>query len=106
MRKLILLLLFIPLVSISAQNLSGSWGYRINGKQITIYGDKIENQNNGGRTGTLKIAIYGTSYPYSGGYLNGYLLLNDGDSIQIICFIIGGIGMGYNDWKIFFSKIK
>tara|TARA_B110000008_G_scaffold225148_1_gene226189 strand:- start:284 stop:685 length:402 start_codon:yes stop_codon:yes gene_type:complete len=74
MKKLILLLLFIPLVSISAQNLSGSWGYRINGKQITIYGDKIENQNNGGRTGTLKIAIYGTSYPYSGGYLNGYLL--------------------------------
>tara|TARA_B100001778_G_C18489307_1_gene584291 strand:- start:642 stop:1043 length:402 start_codon:yes stop_codon:yes gene_type:complete len=74
MKKLILLLLFIPLFSISAQNLSGSWGYRINGKQITIYGDKIENQNNGGRTGTLKIAIYATSYPYSGGYLNGYLL--------------------------------
>ena len=35
-----------------------------------------------------------------------YLLLNDGDSIQIICFIIGGIGMGYNDWKIFLTKIK
>ena len=35
-----------------------------------------------------------------------YLLLNDGDSIQIICFIIGGIGLGYNDWKIFLTKKK
>jgi hypothetical protein len=35
-----------------------------------------------------------------------YLLLNDGDSIQIICFIIGGIILGYNDWKIFFTKNK
>ena len=35
-----------------------------------------------------------------------YLLLNDGDSIQIICFIIGGIILGYNDWKIFLTKNK
>ena len=35
-----------------------------------------------------------------------YLLLNDGDSIQIICFIIGGIGLGYNDWKTFLTKNK
>ena len=35
-----------------------------------------------------------------------YLLLNDGDSIQIICFIIGGVGLGYNDWKIFLTKKK
>ena len=35
-----------------------------------------------------------------------YLLLNDGDSIQIICFIIGGIILGYNDWKIFLTKKK
>ena len=35
---------------------------------------KIQNQNNSGRTGTLKVAIYATNYPYSGGYLNGYLL--------------------------------
>ena len=66
MKKLILLLLF-PLLSINAQNLSGSWGYQIKGKQITLYGDKIENQNNGGRTGTLKVAIYATNYAYSGG---------------------------------------
>ena len=35
-----------------------------------------------------------------------YLLLNDGDSIQIICFIIGGIIFCYNDWKIFLTKNK
>jgi lipid-A-disaccharide synthase-like uncharacterized protein len=35
-----------------------------------------------------------------------YLFLNDGDSIQIICFIIGGIILGYNDWKIFLTKNK
>ena len=29
-----------------AQNFSGSWGYKIDGKYITLYGDKIENQNN------------------------------------------------------------
>ena len=74
MKKLLLLLLFIPLLYINAQNLSGSWGYQIDGRQISLYGDKIENQNNGGRTGTLKVAIYATNYAYSGGYLNGYLL--------------------------------
>ena len=77
MKKLNLLLLFISLAffsSISAQNFSGSWGYKIDGKYITLYGDKIENQNNGGRSGTLKVAIYATNYAYNGGYLNGYLL--------------------------------
>ena len=35
-----------------------------------------------------------------------YLLLNGGDSIEAICFIIGGIRLGYNDWKIFLTKNK
>ena len=35
-----------------------------------------------------------------------YLLLNGGDSIAAICFIIGGIILGYNDWKIFITKNK
>ena len=74
MKKLLFLLLIIPFVSINSQNLSGTWGYEIDGKYITLYGDEIENQNNSGRTGTLKVAIYATDYPYSGGYLNGYLL--------------------------------
>jgi hypothetical protein len=74
MKKLLFFLLFIQFVSLSAQNFSGSWGYEIDENQITLYGDKIENQNNAGRSGTLKIAIYATDYPYSGDYLNGYLL--------------------------------
>ena len=73
MKHLLLLFFFIS-TQIFSQNLSGSWGYKIDGKQITVYGDEIQNQNNGGRTGTLKIAIYATNYPYSGGYLNGYNL--------------------------------
>tara|TARA_Y100000739_G_C20286008_1_gene318846 strand:- start:100 stop:504 length:405 start_codon:yes stop_codon:yes gene_type:complete len=69
----LLLILFFS-VEISAQNFSGNWGFELDGKEITLYGDEIQNQNNGGRTGTLKVAIYATNYPYSGGYLNGYKL--------------------------------
>ena len=76
MKKLIFfLILTISVSSTNAQNFSGSWGYKIDGKYITLYGDKIENQNNGGRSGTLKVAIYATNYAYNGGNsLNGYLL--------------------------------
>jgi len=35
-----------------------------------------------------------------------YLLLNNGDSIKIICLILGGVILGYNDWKTFLSKKK
>ena len=72
--KKLLYLLILPLINLNAQNFSGSWGYEIDGKEITVYGDKIQNQNNGGRTGTLKIAVWATNYPYSGGYINGYNL--------------------------------
>tara|TARA_Y100000766_G_C18772236_1_gene538903 strand:- start:218 stop:631 length:414 start_codon:yes stop_codon:yes gene_type:complete len=72
---LALLINFLFIINLlNAQNLSGSWGYKIDKNYITVYGDKIQNQNNSGRTGTLKVAIYATSYPYRGGYLNGYKL--------------------------------
>ena len=75
MKKLIFnIVLIFSFGALSAQNFSGSWGYSIDGKYITLYGDKIENQNNGGRSGTLKVAVYATNYAYDGGYLNGYLL--------------------------------
>ena len=61
-------------IELSAQSLSGSWGYEIDGKEITLYGDKISNHNNGGRSGTLKVAVYATNYPYNGGAINGYKL--------------------------------
>lgn len=73
MKKLILLPI-LAFLNLEAQNFSGSWGYKIDGNEITVYGDKIQNQNNGGRTGTLKIAVFATNYPYSGGYINGYNL--------------------------------
>ena len=61
-------------IELGAQTLSGSWGYKIDSKQITLYGDKISNHNYGGRSGTLKVALYATNYPYSGGTINGYKL--------------------------------
>ena len=70
---LILLILFFSL-TLSAQNLSGSWGYEIDDNYITLYGDKIQNQNNGGVTGTLKVAIWATNSRYYGGRINGYKL--------------------------------
>ena len=73
MKKLILLPI-LAFLNLEAQNFSGSWGYKIDREEITVYGDKIQNQNNGGRTGTLKIAVFATNYPYSGGYINGYNL--------------------------------
>ena len=64
---------------------------------------EIQNQNNSGRTGTLKVAIYATNYPYSGGYLNGYLLFEyqfcqSGCECSVPVF-------GYNiiDWESEFS---
>lgn len=70
---LLLSILFFS-ININAQNLSGSWGYKIDGNYITLYGDKIQNQNNGGKTGTLKVAIWATNSRYNGGRINGYKL--------------------------------
>ena len=48
---------------LASQNLSGSWGYKIDGKYVELYGDKIQNQNNGGTSGTLKVASMGNKVP-------------------------------------------
>ena len=74
MKKLLLFSAFLVYFSFYGLNLSGNWGYKINGNQVTLYGDKIQNQNNGGRTGTLKLVLYATDYPYRGGSLRGYNL--------------------------------
>ena len=34
----------------------------------------ISNHNYGGSSGTLKVALYATNYPYNGGTINGYKL--------------------------------
>ena len=69
-----LLIIIFCTIEISAQTFSGNWGYKIEKNQITVYGDEINNYNNGGRSGTLKVAIYATNYPYNGGSINGYKL--------------------------------
>ena len=69
--KLLLLVSILFCAGLSAQNLSGSWGYKIDGKYVKLYGDKIQNQNNGGTSGTLKVALWATKYPYNGGTING-----------------------------------
>jgi len=71
---LVLFLILFCSIELSSQSLSGSWGYKIDGNQITLYGDKINNHNNSGSSGTLKVAIYATNYPYNGGSINGYKL--------------------------------
>ena len=48
-----LFLILIFSIELNAQSLSGSWGYKIDGKQITLYGDKISNHNNGGQSVTI-----------------------------------------------------
>ena len=67
-------LILISCLKTYTQSLQGNWGYSIRGDQITLYGDKIVNQNYGGYSGTLKVALYATKYPYSGGYISGYKL--------------------------------
>ena len=75
MNKILFTLFIISFVKLSAQNFSGNWGYRINGNEINVYGDKIQNQNNGGSTGTLKIVVYATDYPYGGVHLEAIIYL-------------------------------
>ena len=72
--KLLFLLSILLCAGISAQNLSGNWGYKIDCKYVKLYGDKIQNQNNGGTSGTLKVALWATKYPYNGGTISGYKL--------------------------------
>ena len=74
MKRFLTFLILIFSIEVGAQTLSGSWGYKIDNKQITLYGDKISNHNYGGSSGTLIVALYATNYPYSGGTINGYKL--------------------------------
>ena len=71
---LISIFIILFCVPLNAQTFSGSWGYKIDGKLVTLYGDKISNHNYSGSTGTLKIALYASYYPYSGGSISGYNL--------------------------------
>lgn len=70
-------------------SIEGTWGYRTypSTEQICVYGDKIANYRNGGKSGTLKLAVYASKKPYSGGYINGYCLFEKS---------LGQLSGGYN----------
>lgn len=47
--------------------------YQNQPNSITLTVDKIYNARNA-RTGTLKVQLWAMSYPYDGGYINGYVV--------------------------------
>ena len=74
MKNIFLFILIIISQNLISQRLSGSWGYNIQGSQINLYGDKVINDNYGGSSGTLKVALYASYYQYNGGTITGYNL--------------------------------
>ena len=67
-------LLFLTSCLYGQLKLIGNWGYSYRGNEVCIYGDKLANNNTGGHSGTLKLALYATRRPYKGGSIYGYCL--------------------------------
>ncbi len=55
-------------------DLSGSCSWNISGSTINIVAGKVQNQTSGGSSGTLRLQIWATDFPYSGGGISGYVL--------------------------------
>jgi hypothetical protein len=53
---------------------SGYTSYQRHGGTITLSADRIKNNRNGGKSGTLKVMLWATKYKYRGGRINGYIL--------------------------------
>lgn len=51
---------------------TGSW--KISGSSIIIGADKVSNNRSGGSSGSLRLQVWATSYPYSGGSMSGYVI--------------------------------
>jgi hypothetical protein len=54
--------------------LSGSCSWSISGNSIDIEAGRVENLSSSGTSGTLRLRIWATASPYSGGTINGYVL--------------------------------
>lgn len=54
--------------------LDGTFGYSINSTKLTFDLGKIANNRNGGTSGSLRVELWATSSPYTGGTINGYIL--------------------------------
>ena len=75
MRTPILLLAFVFASAACASShleLKGSCNYSIKGSSITLRAAGIYNQNAGGHSGSLRIALWATQRPYDGGVINGW----------------------------------
>lgn len=49
-------------------------GYKIDGSTLNLSAFEVLNSRNGGTSGTLKLKLWATSTPYTGGTISGYLL--------------------------------
>ena len=55
-------------------DLTGSVGWSISRTKIDITATTVSNNRTGGTSGTLRLEIWATSSPYSGGTINGYVM--------------------------------
>jgi hypothetical protein len=63
-------------ISINAAELKfeGSIGYKFDNDKVTIFAGKIMNKAKGGKSGSIKVALYATDSLYQAGGLYGYVL--------------------------------
>lgn len=61
-------------LSATELKLDGSIGYKFHDDKVTIFADKIMNKSIGGKSGTIKLAVYATDSFYDAGGLYGYIL--------------------------------
>jgi hypothetical protein len=54
--------------------LDGTFGYSISGTRLTLDLGKIVNDRDGGKSGSLRVQLWATASPYSGGDIYGYIL--------------------------------
>jgi len=78
---------FVPSVGAKDLALVGNVSYTISGTSIAIKADKVANYRSGGTSGTLRLEVWATSSPYSGGKITGYVM---GTSV------LGVLKGGYN----------
>jgi hypothetical protein len=72
--------------------LSGGGSWKTSGSEITISVGKITNNRSGGKSGTLRLQVWATTSPYTGGRISGYVLGT---------YSVGTLSGGFN-----FSSVK
>ena len=75
-RAVVLMMLALLALPAGAQDLSleGTVSYTISGTKVVLKADKVVNHSDGGTSGTLRLRLWATSSPYSGGSISGYVM--------------------------------